>query len=640
MSTSLPNPAAPPANAPRHRSIKAKLAHAGLPAETTALIYDVVRKTRLNRRENRGVADELIAHFHDAVAAHIDPVQARNDFGDPATAAKLIRRAKIRLRSPLWHVWVWFRRGVAVAVLLYAALTIRFFTGTPTVAYDYFNDFNAAALALPEHERAWPIYRDAWNATQHDNLWSSLTTGHTLTVIRPEDPAWPNAKRVLHNSRQFLDTIRRAAAMPGLGIEWRPLQEIAPADRALLVGGATIGHRATGLGYDRAKELAENSIFYVNQKNRLGFRFIETSIALTADTDYAVQQGDQARAQHNLKALLGLHRHATDALRGKYPARQIFETASRKAQDILIETPDFWSDADLVALKGVFEKARLNPAISSGAQRAAFYDLVQRIYTDNGRGNGRITPEGLQVLAYLNARGSQAETGWADGGPEGYWTIKAATHAAMPRFLLSNPSRKKALASIDAWIPQDHPDTSRPLWQLLPEIADAAPARTGRQRPRPSFLDPWISEFSPNLIDTEKAEAAREGTLIAIAIEQYRRRHGNWPIQLEDLVPDHLTRLPVDRINGEPLQYRMTDEGPRIYSVGGDRDDDGGNIARGRPNQPIERGIAAFWFASYRDNPYFDGDWLLYPSPTRLPEAFLKQTSAELDQDPKQIRLH
>ena len=139
---------------------------------------------------------------------------------------------------------------------------------------------------------------------------------------------------------------------------------------------------------------------------------------------------------------------------------------------------------------------------------------------------------------------------------------------------------------------------------------------------------------------TEKAEAAREGTLIAIAIEQYRRRHGNWPIQLEDLVPDHLTRLPVDRINGEPLQYRMTDEGPRIYSVGGDRDDDGGNIARGRPNQPIERGIAAFWFASYQDNPYFDGDWLLYPSPTRLPEAFLKQTSAELDQDPKQIRLH
>ena len=594
--------------------INAKLKGAGLSVESSALIRKTVKRTKLWRLEKTAVADELIAHFKDAAEARPPAVNPVADYGDPIAAAKLIRRAKIRLRGPLWHVWVWFRRGVVAVILFYAAVAARFFTGTPTVSHNYFDDFNADARALPEHEKAWPIYRDAWLAIRHDNVSSSLTIDYLMTVVRPRRSGL--AKRQASSPQQPTvprsDTTRGVHA--GLGFELRPLQDMDPADRALIGGGSTSDRGSIDPKPDRAEELAKRSIVHLLQsRSSLGFRFLETSMVLAADTDYAVQQGDQVRARRNLETLLGLYRHTTDAPWGRYPALQVLETACGKTQDILIETPEFWSDAELTALKNLFERLDLRPAGSSAARRAALYDLLQRIFTDNGRGDGRITPEGLRVVAYLKSYGRSPDAGWSDGGPEGYWTVKAASHAAMPRVLFSTLSRKETLASIEPWVTHDPPDAPKPLWEHLSDAAEASPARLSQQRPRPGLLEPWLIARGPDLIDIEKREAAREGTLVAIAIEQYRRQHGGWPLQLEELVPDHLSRIPFDRINGKPLKYRLTDEGPRVYSVGGDRDDDGGHIARGRPGDPLRRGIAAFWLGDHKDDSRYDGDWAALP---------------------------
>jgi hypothetical protein len=47
---------------------------------------------------------------------------------------------------------------------------------------------------------------------------------------------------------------------------------------------------------------------------------------------------------------------------------------------------------------------------------------------------------------------------------------------------------------------------------------------------------------------------------VAIALERYRLAHGEYPKSLDALVPQFITKLPHDIINGQPLHYRRTSD--------------------------------------------------------------------------------
>jgi len=64
----------------------------------------------------------------------------------------------------------------------------------------------------------------------------------------------------------------------------------------------------------------------------------------------------------------------------------------------------------------------------------------------------------------------------------------------------------------------------------------------------------------------------------AIACERYRRRHGELPERLDQLVPEFLPEVPVDPYTREPLQYVVRDDEYLVYSVGHNRIDEGGLI--------------------------------------------------------------
>jgi len=63
---------------------------------------------------------------------------------------------------------------------------------------------------------------------------------------------------------------------------------------------------------------------------------------------------------------------------------------------------------------------------------------------------------------------------------------------------------------------------------------------------------------------------------IAVAIERYRLVTGRVPESLAVLVPDYLDQVPVDPYDGQPMCYRVTETGYRLYSIGSDRKDNGG----------------------------------------------------------------
>ena len=75
----------------------------------------------------------------------------------------------------------------------------------------------------------------------------------------------------------------------------------------------------------------------------------------------------------------------------------------------------------------------------------------------------------------------------------------------------------------------------------------------------------------------------RDGVLTALAMEVYRRKHGQWPVSLDQMVPDILPSVPRDRITGDPLRFRAVNGQAVVYSVGQDLDDDGGVLAAAQP---------------------------------------------------------
>jgi hypothetical protein len=108
-------------------------------------------------------------------------------------------------------------------------------------------------------------------------------------------------------------------------------------------------------------------------------------------------------------------------------------------------------------------------------------------------------------------------------------------------------------------------------------------------------------------------EARRRLLIVAIALERYRGKHGNYPAMLTSLVPEFLKTVPADFMDGKPLRYHLTDDGHFVlYSVGPDCVDNGGRmqslIARGLPF-----GTAEFWY------PQKNVD-IVWPRPATAPQ--------------------
>ncbi len=77
---------------------------------------------------------------------------------------------------------------------------------------------------------------------------------------------------------------------------------------------------------------------------------------------------------------------------------------------------------------------------------------------------------------------------------------------------------------------------------------------------------------------TGEADAIRILGVTAIALKRYCGRYGKYPKGLKDLVPDFVTAIPIDAIDGAALRYRPDGNGRYVlWSIGTDGRDDGGD---------------------------------------------------------------
>jgi hypothetical protein len=101
----------------------------------------------------------------------------------------------------------------------------------------------------------------------------------------------------------------------------------------------------------------------------------------------------------------------------------------------------------------------------------------------------------------------------------------------------------------------------------------------------------------------QKAALAQSGVdmaMLACALERCRLAQGQYPDDLNALVPRFAAVLPHDIINGQPLKYRRAANGGFIlYSVGWNEKDDGGVVAATNADPPRQDPLQGDWVWQY-----------------------------------------
>jgi hypothetical protein len=95
-----------------------------------------------------------------------------------------------------------------------------------------------------------------------------------------------------------------------------------------------------------------------------------------------------------------------------------------------------------------------------------------------------------------------------------------------------------------------------------------------------------------------RAEIQRRMLVTVLALERHRLRHGKLPDSLQALVPEFLSAVPLDGMDGKPLRYRLKPDGTFVlYSVGENGIDDGGDpsLLPGKETVRFWDGLDAVW---------------------------------------------
>lgn len=140
----------------------------------------------------------------------------------------------------------------------------------------------------------------------------------------------------------------------------------------------------------------------------------------------------------------------------------------------------------------------------------------------------------------------------------------------------------------------------------FPQLLDAIKALDNQDAPTWNFLaNILMSSMEPVTVMHGRSLAQIRSARLAIIIERYRRAHGQLPKSLADLPTPDSQQLPLDPFTGQNLIYRSTDSGYTVYSLGQDRQDNGGPSLECVPyDQPADHGLRVRLFKpSTKPNP-------------------------------------
>jgi hypothetical protein len=105
----------------------------------------------------------------------------------------------------------------------------------------------------------------------------------------------------------------------------------------------------------------------------------------------------------------------------------------------------------------------------------------------------------------------------------------------------------------------------------------------------------WLGSLAMPSLASQNARVARSQSgldlaRIACALERHRLARGAYPEDLQSLVPAFLSKVPHDVVDAVPLRYRREGNAFRLYSLGWNGSDEGGQISAGNTAANLEQG--------------------------------------------------
>jgi len=207
------------------------------------------------------------------------------------------------------------------------------------------------------------------------------------------------------------------------------------------------------------------------------------------------------------------------------------------------------------------------------AEKAFWYDLIQRGFTDDGKGGGRVLKGGAVLVV----------GDWKDS----LWRL----------FSFSYPDRREVTTMIDNHFQcaeeffEKTPCQLRNEGQALKQLDEIAKKSIMLRLMEPAYGR--LSEIA------WRVKTSRAGLLTLLAVLRYDKEKDKYPATLSELLATgYLSELPIDPFSDKPLVYKKTDDSFILYSIGENFKDDGGQIFRdskGKARTWADEGDAVFW---------------------------------------------
>ena len=152
--------------------------------------------------------------------------------------------------------------------------------------------------------------------------------------------------------------------------------------------------------------------------------------------------------------------------------------------------------------------------------------------------------------------------------------VRAAPHENFFRRMTSwmaRPFQKTEAVRTIAYVGDLAPIAERPYFEQRRFFGSDA-GKSGQLSRSAEIAGNWQPAFLKHAMIEANLRVARTG----LALKLFKNRTGEYPENLEALVPGILGKIPLDPFTGAPLVYRRDGPGFIVYSLGSNERDDGG----------------------------------------------------------------
>ncbi|MDG2030324.1 MAG: hypothetical protein P8J45_04900 [Phycisphaerales bacterium] len=540
------------------------------------------------------------------------------------------------------------RRAIKVVAVLFLLLVVTWFVFAGiswqrdrVVKYDLLADWNGSFSEDPPDQRSWPALRDSimelssripgtepgpdvafsgsWHAGRlqelglHAGLHDGMTDPGSMEAATGdlEDSGvssqgmTPEALRAWYLEQQaVLQRIRAGLERPHLGAFYELNPPSDPADRIFLL------EPAERLAYEQTDWAREPVLFLsIELPLPLLSPLRNLSIFLVGDATLAASAGDGARAVADFRALHRLARQLNDRqmMIEQLVGSSILALAIQSERRLLTTYPQSFTNDDLETLARVLAASRADGIrLDLNGERDVFRELVQRLYSDDGQGDGVYMARHAAGLALL----AQGTGGGLTAGVFG--TVLE------PVFGMLVLKRREAMELHGAYMDMLFQTATTPLHDIDWDQCDlmvtcVEPKSSGPLASVETFPVNLLASPPPDSIVHWHLLAAKEAANeVIVALLRYQRLEGVWPKTLEALVPEYLASVPLDCYDGTPLKYAVRDGRPLLWSVGANRTDESARVPAASAGNDAAARVFERPDALSQAAP---GDWILWRGP-------------------------